>query len=49
MLNLDKPIIIRIPDKARHPISRNLILEIDIRDRRPEIVRVEVLVRNDMS
>ena len=44
VFDLDKPIVVRIPDVTYHPISRNLILEIDIRDGWPIIMRVEVLV-----
>jgi len=49
VFDLDKPIVICIPDKARHPVTGNLILEINIRDRWPEVVRVEALVRDDVS
>ena len=48
VLDLDEPVIVRIPDEFLHSVGGDLILEIDIRDRRPEIVRVEVLFRDDM-
>lgn len=49
MLDLDEPIVVCISDKVRHPIAGNLILEINLRDWGPIIVRVEVLVRGDVS
>ena len=49
MLDLDEPIVICISDKVRHSIGGNLILEVDIRDWWPKIVRMEVLVRDDVS
>jgi len=49
VLDLDEPIIVCISDEVFHSIGRNLILEIDIRDRWPKIVRVDVLVRADVS
>lgn len=48
MLDLDEPIVICIPDEARHPVARNLILEINIRDWWPIVVRMEALVRDDV-
>jgi len=49
VLDLDEPIVVCVSDKVRHPIAGNLILEIDLRDWWPKIVRVEVLVRDDVS
>ena len=48
MFNLDKPVVVCISDKTCHSISRDLVLEFDVRDRWPKIMRVEVLVCNDV-
>ena len=44
LVNFDIPVVVRIAYITRDAVSRYLLLEVDIRDRRAVVVRVEVLL-----
>lgn len=48
VVNLDEPVVVHVAGEPRHAVSRHLVLEIDVRDRRAQLVRVQVLLRRDM-
>lgn len=47
-LNLYKPIVVRIASKARQPVRRYLVLEVDFGDGWPVVMGMQVLVGCDM-
>lgn len=49
LFNLHNPFIIRVACKAMHPVSRHLILKINIRHRWSNIMRVEVEFCDEMA
>lgn len=48
LVDLHNPVVVRITRVVRHAIARYLLLEVDIRDRRTLVMRVQVLVRRDV-
>lgn len=48
VLNLDEPVVVHVAREALHAVPGDLVLEIDVADRRAQLVRVQVLVRRDV-
>lgn len=48
LLNLDKPVVVRVAHEPSHAICGHLVLEVNVRDGRAEVVRMESFVGLDM-
>lgn len=46
--DLDKPVVVGVAGEAGHAICGDLVLEVDVRDGRPHVVRVEALRARDV-
>lgn len=48
MLDFNEPVIIHVPRKSLHAVPGNLVLEVNIADRRTDFMRMEVPMRRDV-